>query len=264
MLRVRLRFEKRGPMRFTSHRDLMRIFRRAIAAAEIPVSFSQGFNPHPRFSFGPSLRTGWEGLDEYMDVLLDAPADDLADRCNLRLPDGLRILETGVVRDGVPKLGADVGAARYEVVADRADVFDRRPDREQPPAGARFEKPDGGESGPIDPERLLSHLETAIKNRFSSPEISRPAPDRAEPPYPAIIDARCSEVKDMSGVPVRIEYLSTMHGGKSLFPEDILAPFLGDPDRFGVPVRVTRQALYVERGGAYVSPISRAAMETHA
>jgi hypothetical protein len=264
MLRVRLRFEKRGPMRFTSHRDLMRIFRRAIAAAEIPVSFSQGFNPHPRFSFGPSLRTGWEGLDEYMDILLDAPADDLAERCNLRLPEGLRILETGVVRDGVPKLAADVGAARYEVLVDRVDFLDGRRDREQSQLAARFEESDGGENGQIDPPRLLSFLETAIKNRFSSPEISRPAPGRAEPPLPAVIDARCEEAKGMSGVPVRIEYLSTMHGGKSLFPEDILAPFVGDPDRFEVPVRVTRQALYVERGGAYVSPMSRAAMETRA
>jgi hypothetical protein len=264
MLRVRIRFEKRGPMRFTSHRDLMRIFRRAIAAAEIPVSFSQGFNPHPRFSFGPSLRTGWEGLDEYMDVLLDATADDLADRCNVRLPEGLRILETGVVRDGVPKLAADVGAARYEVLVDRGDFFDGRPDRDQPSLKARFEGPDGCESGSMDPGRLLSFLETAIKDRFSSPETPRPAPDRAEPPLPAVIDARCAEAKGASGVPVRIEYLSTMHGGKSLFPEDILAPFLGDPDRFEVPVRVTRQALYVERGGAYVSPMSRAAMETRA
>jgi hypothetical protein len=242
----------------------MRIFRRAVAAAEIPVSFSQGFNPHPRFSFGPSLRTGWEGLDEYMDVVLDAPAEELAERCNLRLPEGLRILDTGAVLEGVPKLAADVGAARYEVLLDRADVLDRRPDEDQPPPGGLLPRPDDGESGPIDPERLLSHLETAIKNRFSSPEISRPAPGRAEPPLPAVIDARCSEARGMPGVPVRIEYLSTMHGGKSLFPEDILAPFLGDPDFFGVPVRVARQALFVERGGAYVSPMSRAAMETRA
>jgi hypothetical protein len=264
MLRVRLRFEKRGSMRFTSHRDLMRIFRRAVAAAQIPVSFSQGFNPHPRFSFGPSLRTGWEGLDEYMDVLLDAPAEDLAERCNLRLPDGLRVLEAGAVREEVPKLAADVSAARYEVIVDRADVFDRRPNQDSPSLEDSVRSPDDRGGGPLGHERLLSLLETAIQYRFSSPDASRHTAERVEPPVAAVIDARCAEAAGMEGAPVRIEYLSTMHGGKSVFPEDILTPFLGDPERFGVPVRVARQALYVERGGAYVSPMSRAAMESRA
>ena len=264
MLRERLRYEKRGPMRFTSHRDLMRIFRRAFAAAEIPASFSQGFNPHPRFSFGPSLRTGWEGLDEYMDVLLDAPADDLADRCNLRLPDGLRILETGAVREAVPKLAADVSAARYEIVVDRTDVFDRRPDFERPLLDDSFEKPAGGKSGSPDPEYLLARLETAINERFSSAEIARSAAERAESPLPVVLDVRCAEAEGLPGVPARIEYLSTMHGGRSLFPEDILTPFLGDPVHYRVPVRVARTSLHVEREGSYVSPMSRAAMETHA
>jgi len=241
----------------------MRIFRRALAAAEVPVSFSQGFNPHPRFSFGPSLRTGWEGLDEYMDIRLEAPTDDLSGRCNSRLPDGLRILETGVVRDAVPKIAADVGAARYEIVLDRADVFERRPDLDELLAAAPFEETEDGGGSPGS-DRLLSRLETAIRNRFSSPDISRPASGRAEPPEPVALDVRCAAADATQGGPVRIEYLSTMHGGKSLFPEDILTPFLGDPVDYRVPVRVARQALYVERGGAYVSPMSRAAMETNA
>jgi hypothetical protein len=64
-----------------------------------------------------------------------------------------------------------------------------------------------------------------------------------------------------SGTTVLIEYFSTMHGGKSLFPEDVLTPFLGGPARYATPARVVRSALYVDRGG-YVSPMSRAALET--
>jgi hypothetical protein len=69
-------------------------------------------------------------------------------------------------------------------------------------------------------------------------------------------------VADGTDTKVMIEYFSTMHGGKSLFPEDILTPFLGAPADYAAPVRVVRGALYVERGGRYVSPMSRAAMET--
>ena len=118
MVRLRIKYEKRGPIRFTSHRDLLRIFRRCFAAGEIPVRFSQGFNPHPKFSFGPSLRTGWEGLDEYMDVFLETPIDDAVSRCNTHLPDGFRVIETARVSESVPKLSADVKAARYGVVLD--------------------------------------------------------------------------------------------------------------------------------------------------
>ena len=260
MLRVRLRYEKRGPMRFTSHRDLMRIFRRSLAAAEVPVSFSQGFNPHPRFSFGPSLRTGWEGLDEYMDVLLDAPTDDLSDRCNPCLPGGLRILETGAVRDAVRKIAADVAAARYEVIVDASDVFGQRPGVGEPLGETR--PPDRGD-GPPNHRPLFFRLESAIQERFSHPDTNRPAADRAEPTEPVALETRCAAAEDTPDGPVRIEYLSTMHGGRSLFPEDILTPFLGDPVHYRVPIRVARQALFVERGGTYVSPMSRAAMETN-
>lgn len=262
MLRERFRYEKRGPMRFVSHRDLMRIFRRCFAAAEIPACFSQGFNPHPRFSFGPSLRTGWEGLDEYLDVLLDSPVEDLPGRCNRFIPDGLRVLETGSVGQAVPKLAADVTGARYEIFLDRADVFDRRPDLERPLLNDSSGETGGG--GPPRPGSVLDHLETAIRDRFSPAEAPLSTPERVEPPAPVVLEVRCAAPEDSPDGSVSIKYLSTMHGGRSLFPEDVLTPFLGDPTGYRVPIRVVRQSLYVERLGEFVSPMSRAAMETYA
>jgi len=262
MLRERFRYEKRGPMRFVSHRDLMRIFRRCFAAAGVPVCFSQGFNPHPRFSFGPSLRTGWEGLDEYLDVLLDSPAEDLSDRCNRFLRDGLRVLETGSVGQAVRKLAADVTGARYEIFLDPADVFDRRPDPEQPLLDDSSEEK--RESGSPGPGRVLDNLEAAIRNRFSPAEAPRSTPERVEPPAPVVLEVRCAAPEDTPDGWISIKYLSTMHGGRSLFPEDVLTPFLGDPSCYRVPIRVVRQSLYVKRLGEFVSPMSRAAMETYA
>ncbi len=262
MLRLRLKYEKTGPIRFTSHRDLMRIFRRSFASADIPVCFSQGFNPHPRLSFGPSLRTGWEGFDEYLDVLLEVPADDFADRCNRYLPDGLRFVETGVVAAPVPKLAADVSAARYEVYVNGTDALERRSGIHKPLLDKVSEEV--SQTSPEWLERVTEALGAAIRERFSGASLrASTAAGGVESGgrEPAIIDVRCSAIGGAGDTRVLIEYFSTMHGGRSLFPEDILTPPLADPVGYETPIRVVRRSLYVERGGSYVSPMSRAALE---
>lgn len=259
MYRVRLRYEKGGALRFVSHRDLMRIFRRAFASAELPLSFSQGFNPHPRLSFGPSLRTGWESLDEYMDILFETPAGDIASRCNRCLPDGLKVSQTAAVGASVPKLAADVCGAAYVIQLDEVDVFERRVDLRQP-----LLESVGGEStngGSPRRDRILHALAEEAKDRFSA---VRSGSDRASdrPNIASILEIQASTGDPESGADISIEYLSTMHGGKSVFPEEILTPLLGDPEKYRTPVRVLRRSLFVERGGKLVSPMSRAALET--
>jgi radical SAM-linked protein len=56
--RLRIRYAKRGRLRFTSHRDFSRAFERAVARARIPVAYSSGFNPHPRISYAGAAPTG--------------------------------------------------------------------------------------------------------------------------------------------------------------------------------------------------------------
>jgi radical SAM-linked protein len=72
---LRLRATKLGKIRFTSHRDIARVWERALRRAELPVASSQGFTPRPRISFGLALPTGAESIAEYVDVDL---ADDLS------------------------------------------------------------------------------------------------------------------------------------------------------------------------------------------
>jgi radical SAM-linked protein len=66
--RVRIRFSKRGKVRFTSHRDVARIWERALRRAGIPIAYTEGFSPRPKLSFGLALSTGHESLGEYLDV----------------------------------------------------------------------------------------------------------------------------------------------------------------------------------------------------
>jgi radical SAM-linked protein len=72
--RVRIRFAKHGKVRFTSHRDVARIWERALRRAGIPIAYTEGFSPRPKLSFGLALSTGHESHGEYLDVALrEAP-----------------------------------------------------------------------------------------------------------------------------------------------------------------------------------------------
>ena len=70
-MNLRIRFTKTGKIRWTSHRDLARIWERVIRRAGLPVAYSQGFSPRPKVHFGLALSTGHESLAEYLDVDLD-------------------------------------------------------------------------------------------------------------------------------------------------------------------------------------------------
>ncbi len=114
-MKIRIQFEKLGTVRFTSHKDVVRIFERAYAAAGVPVAWSEGFHPHMRMSFGPPLRTGWESREEFMDVTMDGAVVDFADRVNEKLPEGLRIMRVVAIDDRTPKLAADMSAVSMDV-----------------------------------------------------------------------------------------------------------------------------------------------------
>ena len=69
-MRVRVRFTKLGKVRCTSHRDVARMWERALRRAAVPVALTEGFSPRPKLSFGLALSTGHESLGEYLDVEL--------------------------------------------------------------------------------------------------------------------------------------------------------------------------------------------------
>lgn len=104
--RLRVRFAKVGKIRFTSHRDVARMWERALRRSGIPIARSQGFNPRPLVAFGLALPTGCESLAEYLDVSLTAPDD-----CSEQPPWG----------DSYPDLGT-LGLALSEFLPEGIDV----------------------------------------------------------------------------------------------------------------------------------------------
>lgn len=74
---LRIRYSKLGKIRFTSHRDVARVWERSLRRAELPIAYTEGFSPRPKLSFGLALSTGYESLGEYLDVALRPDGDDL-------------------------------------------------------------------------------------------------------------------------------------------------------------------------------------------
>jgi radical SAM-linked protein len=93
--RVRLRYAKRGRLRFSSHRDFARAFERALRRAAVPMAFSSGFTKHPRISYLGAAPTGVASEAEYVEIGLDVRVDVEALRAAIdsALPDGLDIVE---------------------------------------------------------------------------------------------------------------------------------------------------------------------------
>ena len=92
--RVRLRFAKRGRLRFLSHRDVARSFERALRRAGVPVAYSHGFSPHPRLSWVGAAPTGTSSEAEYVEIGLTQSVEPaaLAAALDAALPDGLDVL----------------------------------------------------------------------------------------------------------------------------------------------------------------------------
>jgi radical SAM-linked protein len=92
--RLRIRYAKRGRLRFTSHRDFSRAFERAVFRARIPMAYSSGFNPHPRISYAGAAPTGSASEAEYVEIALRERVDPAGVHELLAeaLPDGLDVL----------------------------------------------------------------------------------------------------------------------------------------------------------------------------
>lgn len=100
--RVRLRYTKRGRLRFTSHRDIARVFERALRRSEVPIAFSAGFSPHPKVSWVGAAATGVASEAEYVEIALAEERDpeDVRRALDASLPDGIDLVEAVTGRPG--------------------------------------------------------------------------------------------------------------------------------------------------------------------
>jgi len=140
--KLRIRYAKRGRMRFTSHRDFARAFERAIRRAALPIAHSSGYSPHPKISYAGASPTGAASEAEYLEIgLIRAmePADVQA-ALDEALPTGLDIIDVVVSPGGaladllqgsrwlieLPEVSAADAAAAVETFLARDEVLVER------------------------------------------------------------------------------------------------------------------------------------------
>lgn len=239
MIRMRVQYMKTGAIRYTSHLDTVRMFQRGFSACGIPVSYSQGYHPHPRMSFSPPLKTGWEGLEECFDCYLDSVVEDIGELCNTHLPDGLRITGNAIVAAKLPKLPVSISGARFIVRINTIAIIDSREtvgdsDETGDPAaqaGGRNAEPALEDAGLL---RLFERSSAAAPGR-----------------EPVLLDAAFSHEDDN----FVLEYTCTMQGGKYLSPERVSREALALPELNGRTMRVVRTKLFVRQQNDLVSPL---------
>lgn len=94
-MRIRSVFTKKNYLKYISHLDLVRLFQRCFNSSDIPVKFSEGFNPHPKHSIGNPLSLGFESEGELLDVELERRMDvsEFIERMNHSLPKDIQIIK---------------------------------------------------------------------------------------------------------------------------------------------------------------------------
>jgi radical SAM-linked protein len=125
MARVRIRFAKLGKIRWTSHRDIARMWERAFRRVGLPLAYTNGFSPRPKVSFGLALPTGHESVAEYLDLELvgGAPLDVTSLPADLSgaLPLGVDVLAAAVIDDRTLSLQEEVTSCTWSLVVAPAE-----------------------------------------------------------------------------------------------------------------------------------------------
>lgn len=225
---VRIRFSKRGKVRFISHRDVARAFERAFRIEQLPLAFTEGFSPRPKVSFGLALSVGHESDAEFLDVELTEPVDTaaLAERVTPALPEGMPA--TGAVRlaERAPALQESITEVHYRVA-----TID-------------------GHGRPV-PEEVLG---VAASGALASDELTvarvRKGKESMDDIRPVL---RSIEVgHDGDAAVLELTLLTQPRGARPREVLDALDSFVG----VGLAERrVTRTSQWIERGGARLEPL---------
>jgi len=231
--RLRLRYAKRGRMRFASVRDFQRALERALRRAGLPMAYSQGFSPHPKISYLPAVPTGVASEAEYVEIALRERRDpaDVAAALDAALPDGLDVLAV------VEASGASLGERLTGPVAASSWRFEF--------AGVGADTLDGAVGDLL----ALTELRVPRTTKSGRTEIDVRA---------ALISADVHDNPDADGVCAILQAV-VRHGTPSVRPDDVLA---GLRDVAGltppVPVVATRlaQGLLDEETGTVLDPLT--------
>jgi radical SAM-linked protein len=120
---VRIKYSKLGDISYISHLDIIKLMERIVRRTGLKLSYSEGFNPHPKTAFSPALQLGVQSHCEYLDMEFDEAVEEdlLIQKLNEKTVEGINFIEAKILTDKVDSLVAFITHSRYEITIDEED-----------------------------------------------------------------------------------------------------------------------------------------------
>lgn len=122
-MKLRMQITKDPEIRFISHLEYVRTIGRAIRRAKLPAAYSEGFNPHLKFSLASALGVGVVSYTEFVEIELAEPmeVEKAAQALDNALPRGIRVLAADAVDTHHAALMSQAAGAGYRVTLPFSD-----------------------------------------------------------------------------------------------------------------------------------------------
>ena len=123
LMLVRIKYSKLGDISYISHLDIIKLMERIVRRTGLKLSYSEGFNPHPKTAFSPALQLGVQSHCEYLDMEFDEALEEdlLIQKLNEKTVEGINFIEAKILTDKVDSLVAFITHSRYEITVDEED-----------------------------------------------------------------------------------------------------------------------------------------------
>ncbi len=131
--RLRLRFTRDETLKYIGHLDMSRTWQRILRRADLPLAYSEGFNPQPKISFAAALPVGCTSAHEEMDIVLSPKCaiEDVRARLERTLPPGITLVAIEEMPLNAPALQMQLLASEFEITVEDEETIGPLNDRVQ-------------------------------------------------------------------------------------------------------------------------------------
>ncbi len=124
--RLRITFTRDETLKYIGHLDMARTWQRIARRANLPLAYSEGFNPQPRMSFAAALPVGCTSDHEELDMVLSPPCviDEVKAQLDRALPQGMKVIAITAMPLGAPALQMQLAAAEFEITVEDEEAIE--------------------------------------------------------------------------------------------------------------------------------------------
>ena len=115
MQRIRIKYTKEEQLKFVGHLDFIKVYEKAFRRTELPLTYSQGFNPRMKISWGPPLPLGITSDCELADLYFEGwvRPEQVREEINKVLPLGSKVTEASLCHPALTSVAAAIVASEY-------------------------------------------------------------------------------------------------------------------------------------------------------